>query len=101
MQFASPQAAQKLGITAVYQELSLIPDMTVADGFSYREQELYCGDVRVADIVRETGTPLYLYNLDDLARIANENLRNRKREVDNCLEELTRKAGFTWQAIKL
>lgn len=29
--FASPQAAQSLGITAVYQELSLIPDMTVAE----------------------------------------------------------------------
>ncbi|MFZ1729694.1 MAG: diaminopimelate decarboxylase [Bacteroidota bacterium] len=38
--------------------------MTVADGFSYRGQQLHCGDVRVADIVRETGTPLYLYNLD-------------------------------------
>ncbi|MFA6233548.1 MAG: diaminopimelate decarboxylase [Bacteroidota bacterium] len=38
--------------------------MTVADGFTYREQELYCGDVCVADIARETGTPLYLYNLD-------------------------------------
>lgn len=31
VQFASPQAAQKLGITAVYQELSLIPDMTVSE----------------------------------------------------------------------
>lgn len=29
--FPSPQAAKKVGITAVYQELSLIPDMTVAD----------------------------------------------------------------------
>lgn len=38
--------------------------MTIADGFSYRAQELYCGEVRIADIVRETGTPLYVYNLD-------------------------------------
>ena len=29
--FSSPQAAKSLGITAVYQELSLIPDMTVAE----------------------------------------------------------------------
>ncbi len=29
--FASPQAAKRRGITAVYQELSLIPDMTVAE----------------------------------------------------------------------
>ncbi len=38
--------------------------MTIADGFSYRMQELHCGDVRIADIVRETGTPVYVYNLD-------------------------------------
>lgn len=29
--FGSPQAAKKVGITAVYQELSLVPDMTVAE----------------------------------------------------------------------
>jgi len=29
--FSSPQAAKNVGITAVYQELSLIPDMTVAE----------------------------------------------------------------------
>ncbi len=29
--FSSPQAAKSVGITAVYQELSLIPDMTVAE----------------------------------------------------------------------
>ncbi|GAB4576058.1 MAG: sugar ABC transporter ATP-binding protein [Anaerolineae bacterium] len=31
VEFSSPQAAKKLGITAVYQELSLVPDMTVAE----------------------------------------------------------------------
>lgn len=29
--FPSPQAAKRLGITAVYQDLSLVPDMTVAE----------------------------------------------------------------------
>ncbi len=29
--FSSPQAAKKVGITAVYQELSLVPDLTVAE----------------------------------------------------------------------
>lgn len=38
--------------------------MSVADGFTYIDGELYCGSLRIADIVRETGTPLYLYNLD-------------------------------------
>jgi ribose transport system ATP-binding protein len=31
VRFSSPQAAKKMGITAVYQELSLVPDMTVAE----------------------------------------------------------------------
>lgn len=31
VRFASPQAAKRLGVTAVYQELSLVPDMTVAE----------------------------------------------------------------------
>ncbi|MBE2222277.1 MAG: sugar ABC transporter ATP-binding protein [Anaerolineae bacterium] len=43
MQFASPQAAQKLGITAVYQELSLIPDMTVADNIWLGHQPMKWG----------------------------------------------------------
>lgn len=40
--------------------------MNVADGFTYIERELHCGSVRVTEIVRETGTPLYLYNLDSV-----------------------------------
>ena len=44
---------------------------------------------------------LYLYNLDDLAGIANENLQNRQKEVDNCLSELQRKAQYTWKSMKL
>src|SRR5512141_1627135 len=31
MQFSSPQAAKKMGIATVFQELSLIPQMTVAE----------------------------------------------------------------------
>lgn len=43
MQFASPQAAQKMGITAVYQELSLIPDMTVAENIWLGHQPMKLG----------------------------------------------------------
>ncbi len=43
MQFASPQAAQRLGITAVYQELSLIPDMSVAENIWLGHQPLKWG----------------------------------------------------------
>lgn len=41
--FASPQAAQKQGIAAVYQELSLIPDMTVAENIWLSHQPLKWG----------------------------------------------------------
>lgn len=44
---------------------------------------------------------LYLYNLDDLAEIANENLENRRREVEACLLELDRKANYLWKSLKL
>ncbi len=39
---------------------------------------------------------VFLYNMDDLAEIANENLRLRKQEVENCLAELKRRAWRTW-----
>ena len=41
--FGSPQEAQRLGITAVYQELSLIPDMSVAENIWLGHQPLKWG----------------------------------------------------------
>ncbi|MFO7724081.1 MAG: glutamyl-tRNA reductase [Oceanipulchritudo sp.] len=42
---------------------------------------------------------IYLYNLEDLASIANENLQNRKQEMESCLQELDTKAAFMWKKI--
>ncbi|MFP4351560.1 MAG: glutamyl-tRNA reductase [Puniceicoccaceae bacterium] len=39
---------------------------------------------------------VFLYNMDDLAAIANENLRQRQAEVDQCLVEIKRRAWRTW-----
>ncbi len=33
-----------------------------SDYFTYRNGDLFCEDVRVADIVKETGTPAYIYS---------------------------------------
>lgn len=44
--FPSPQAARREGITAVYQELSLIPDMTVAENI-WLAHEPMSGGIRV------------------------------------------------------
>jgi ribose transport system ATP-binding protein len=41
--FRSPQAARKLGITAVYQELSLVPDLTVNENIWLRHEPLRAG----------------------------------------------------------
>lgn len=40
MQFPNPQAARQIGIAAVYQELSLIPDMTVAENIGLCHEPL-------------------------------------------------------------
>ncbi len=39
---------------------------------------------------------VFLYNFDDLAAIANENLRKRQEEVGECLAELKRRAWRVW-----
>ena len=44
---------------------------------------------------------LFLYNLDDLSEIANENLKSRQKEVDTCLAELAKKAQYTWKGLGL
>jgi len=61
--FASPQAAKKAGITAVYQELSLIPDMTVAENIWLAHEPLQFG-VRInrREMRRRTDALLDLFS---------------------------------------
>jgi glutamyl-tRNA reductase len=51
------------------------------------------------DIEPETNNleTAFLYNMDDLSEIANENLNNRKEEVLSCKEALYTKADYLWQ----
>ena len=44
--FSSPQAARKAGIAAVYQELSLVPDMTVAENIWLANEPVALGRVK-------------------------------------------------------
>jgi diaminopimelate decarboxylase len=39
-----------------------------AEGFSYVSDRLHCGAIPVADIAGATGTPVWIYNLDAIAR---------------------------------
>jgi glutamyl-tRNA reductase len=42
---------------------------------------------------------IFLYNLDDLAAIANENLKNRQAAVDACRVTLAEKAKQVWESL--
>lgn len=44
---------------------------------------------------------VFLYNLEDLAAVANENLRSRQKEVDACLVELDKRARYMWQSMRI
>ncbi|HEY0737651.1 MAG TPA: sugar ABC transporter ATP-binding protein [Herpetosiphonaceae bacterium] len=61
VQFSSPQAARKLGIAAVYQELSLIPDLTVAENVWLAHEPLSRGFVRQREIQERTAALLDLF----------------------------------------
>ncbi len=42
---------------------------------------------------------VFLYNLDDLAEIADENLKERKVAIEACLNIASQKADITWQGL--
>ena len=53
------------------------------------------------DIEESVGTleNVYLYNLDDVSAIANENLENRKGEVERCRDALAKRASNIWNQL--
>ncbi len=60
--FASPQEARRVGITAVYQELSLIPDLTVADNIWLGHEPLqFGGRIDRQEVTRRTRALLDLF----------------------------------------
>ena len=62
VQFSSPQAAKKLGISTVFQELSLIPQLTVADNiWLTREPVRTMGVVDQKMVKQKTETLLSLF----------------------------------------
>jgi ribose transport system ATP-binding protein len=61
--FSSPQAARRAGISAVYQELSLVPDMTVAENIWLANEPVALG--RVQRKVRKERTARLLSLFED------------------------------------
>ena len=63
---------------------------------------LFLIDVAMPRDIEETAGKLenvYLYNLDDVSAIANENLANRKGEVDRCRDALAKRAKRIWDQL--
>ncbi|HTB63172.1 MAG TPA: glutamyl-tRNA reductase, partial [Opitutales bacterium] len=64
---------------------------------------LFVIDLAVPRNVEPTAAGLeniFLYNLDDLAAIANENLKSREAAVTACRETLTDKARQVWESLR-
>jgi ribose transport system ATP-binding protein len=59
--FSSPQAARRAGISAVYQELSLVPDMTVAENIWLANEPVALGRVRRKERKERTARLLSLF----------------------------------------
>jgi ribose transport system ATP-binding protein len=59
--FVSPYAARKKGITAVYQELSLVPDMTVAENIFLGHEPSSLGSVKHGVMKQNTRALLALF----------------------------------------
>jgi ribose transport system ATP-binding protein len=61
VRFSSPQAARRAGISAVYQELSLVPDMTVAENMWLANEPVALGRVRRKERKERTARLLTLF----------------------------------------
>lgn len=61
VRFASPHAARKMGISAVYQELSLVPDLTVAENIWLTHEPLRFGALDRGEMARRTAALIGLF----------------------------------------
>jgi ribose transport system ATP-binding protein len=60
--FGSPKAARRAGIAAVYQELSLVPDLSVAENIWLGHEPLRFGRIQRSDVARRTAALLALFD---------------------------------------
>jgi ribose transport system ATP-binding protein len=61
VRFATPHAARKIGISAVYQELSLVPDLTVAENIWLTHEPLRFGTLDRGEMARRTAALIGLF----------------------------------------
>lgn len=92
--FATPQAAKRRGIVAVYQELSLIPDMTVSENIWLTHEPLsWGGRVRRKEMRQRTAELLSLFEGTVSAQLQPEALVNTlspdERQIVEILKALS------------
>jgi glutamyl-tRNA reductase len=69
---------------------------------THRSVPLFVIDLAVPRNVEPAAAHLqnvFLYNLDDLAAIANENLKSREAAMEACRQTLTEKAKYVWESL--
>ena len=90
-------------LCALNAEAPVITRAQLAAAASHRAGvPLFVIDLAVPRNVEPTATDLeniFLYNLDDLAAIANENLKSREAAVDTCRVMLADKAKLVWESL--
>lgn len=67
------------------------------------ELPLFLIDLSLPRNICQTTTEIpntFLYNIDDLAKMANENLKARQIEINTCREHLSQKAQHVWHNLK-
>ncbi len=64
--------------------------ITVMKSFDYRDNELYCEDVKIEDVDRKVGTPFYLYSQKRIA--------NNYRAFDEAFKEIDHLICYSYKA---
>jgi diaminopimelate decarboxylase len=66
--------------------------------FSYRKNHLFCGEISIRDIIKTTGTPVYIYNKQFFQKSYNE-FKEAFKELDNSIF-FSVKSNFNISVIK-
>ena len=73
-------------------------DLIQSPWFSYKKNHLYCGEVPLRDIIKSTGTPVYIYNKQFFQNSYNE-FKDAFKELDNSIF-FSVKSNFNISVIK-
>jgi diaminopimelate decarboxylase len=73
-------------------------DLIQSPWFSYKKNHLYCGEIPLRDIIKSTGTPVYIYNKQFFQNSYNE-FKEVFKELDNSIF-FSVKSNFNISVIK-